>query len=277
MHVLIHHAAELWAVIRAEAAAECGRDPVLADLYARFLLAPADLGAALAALLAAKLHTGSVPDSVLAGALAEGPARDPALVGAAARDLRAAFERDPACTSYSSAFLFFKGFHALQTHRFAHRLWRDDRRALAQFLQNRSSEVFAVDIHPAASIGAGILLDHATGVVVGETAVIGDDVSLLHEVTLGGTGKDTGDRHPKIESGVFIGAGAKVLGNVRIGRGAKVGAGSVVVNDVAPFQTVTGVPAKSGRRSQPPFSLPQPGSATPLFGAEGEGWIDFVI
>jgi serine O-acetyltransferase len=159
-------------------------------------------------------------------------------------DIRAIRDRDPAAKRFSEPFLYFKGFHALQTHRVAHWLWLEGRHALALFLQNRTSEVFAVDIHPAARIGNGILMDHATGVVVGETAVIEDNVSILHEVTLGGTGKAEGDRHPKVRHGVLIGAGAKILGNVEVGRGAKVGAGSVVLEDVPPHCTVAGVPAK---------------------------------
>lgn len=159
-------------------------------------------------------------------------------------DIRAITERDPAATRFSEPLLYFKGFHALQTHRVAHWLWSEGRRELALFLQSRASEVFGVDIHPAARIGKGILVDHATGVVVGETAVVEDNVSILHEVTLGGTGKDCGDRHPKVRHGVLIGAGAKILGNVEVGEGAKIGAGSVVLEDVPAHATVAGVPAK---------------------------------
>jgi serine O-acetyltransferase len=141
-------------------------------------------------------------------------------------------------------FLFFKGFQALETWRVAHWLWHRNRQSLALFLQSRISEVFGLDIHPAAIIGCGILIDHGTGVVIGETAVVGDNVSMLHEVTLGGTGKQTGNRHPKIESGVLLGAGAKVLGNIRIGAGSKVAAGSVVLSNVEGHTTVAGIPAK---------------------------------
>jgi serine O-acetyltransferase len=141
-------------------------------------------------------------------------------------------------------FLFFKGFHALQAYRVAHWLWKQKRNSLALFLQNRISCVFAVDIHPAARIGKGIMFDHATGIVIGETAVVEDNVSIMQSVTLGGTGKEHGDRHPKVRSGVLISAGAKVLGNIEIGECAKVGAGSVVLKDVAPRTTVAGVPAK---------------------------------
>ncbi len=167
----------------------------------------------------------------------------PCIVCQAARDMVAMHERDPACFSILEPLLFFKGFLALSTYRVAHRLWLDGRRWLALYLQSISSEAFAVDIHPAARIGCGILLDHATSFVVGETAIIEDNVSILHEVTLGGTGKETGDRHPIVRSGVLLGAGAKILGRVEIGTGAKVGAGSVVLNDVASHTTVAGVPA----------------------------------
>jgi serine O-acetyltransferase len=160
------------------------------------------------------------------------------------RDLRAVVERDPACDSLTTALLFYKGYHALAVHRFAHILWSNQRRPLARWLQNRSSEVLAVDIHPAARLGCGIFIDHATGIVIGETSVVDDDVSLLHEVTLGGTGKQSGDRHPKVGKGVMIGAGAKILGNITLGEGSKVGAGSVVLRPVPSGCTVVGVPAQ---------------------------------
>ena len=166
-------------------------------------------------------------------------------MGASVRaDIQAVVARDPACRGFSVPLLYFKGFHSIQAYRVAHHYWVRDRKALALYLQSRISEVFAVDIHPGARIGKGILFDHATSIVIGETTVIDDDFSMLHEVTLGGTGKAGGDRHPKIGRGVLIGAGAKVLGNVTIGEGAKVGAGSVVLDDVPPHCTVAGVPAK---------------------------------
>ncbi|KAG6537587.1 hypothetical protein ZIOFF_002681 [Zingiber officinale] len=141
-------------------------------------------------------------------------------------------------------FLYYKGFLALQTHRVAHRLWAEGRRGAALLLQSRSSEVFAVDIHPGARIGAGVLLDHATGVVIGETAVVGNGVSLLHAVTLGGTGKEGGDQHPKISDGVLVGAGTQILGNVTVAEGAQIGAGSVVLKAVPPRTTAVGNPAR---------------------------------
>ncbi|MDR3424095.1 MAG: serine O-acetyltransferase [Alphaproteobacteria bacterium] len=168
----------------------------------------------------------------------------PDLVETAAIDLNAVMQRDPAVTEALTPFLYFKGFHALQTHRAAHWLWENGEKDTALFLQNRSSVLYATDIHPAAKIGKGIMLDHATGLVIGETAVVEDDVSMLHNVTLGGTGKEHGDRHPKIRAGVMIGAGAKILGNVEIGTGACIAAGSVVLKNVPPHTKVAGVPAK---------------------------------
>lgn len=166
-------------------------------------------------------------------------------IGTSARiDLAATLERDPACHRAIEPFLYFKGFHAIQTHRFAHALFEQGRRDLAFYLQSRSSQVFQVDINPRVPMGKGIMLDHGTGVVIGETAVVGDYVSILQGVTLGGTGKEDGDRHPKVSSGVMLGAGAKILGNITIGECARVAAGSVVLKDVPARKTVAGVPAK---------------------------------
>jgi serine O-acetyltransferase len=159
-------------------------------------------------------------------------------------DITAVVDRDPACTRVIEPVLYFKGFHAIQTHRLAHALWKGGRRDLALYLQSRASEVFQTDIHPAAAIGKGIFLDHATGLVVGSTATIGDNVSMLHDVTLGGTGKENADRHPKIRHGVLIGAGAKILGNIEIGHCARIAAGSVVLSSVPHNKTVAGVPAR---------------------------------
>ena len=163
---------------------------------------------------------------------------------AARRDLLAVCDRDPACNRYSEPFLYYKGYQGLQAYRIAHWLWQRQRTAMALYFQHRIACEFDVDIHPAARIGRGIMLDHATGLVIGETAVVGNNVSILQSVTLGGTGKEEGDRHPKIGNGVLISAGAKILGNIRVGEGAKVGAGSVVLEDVPPHTTVAGVPAK---------------------------------
>src|SRR5204862_6089122 len=168
----------------------------------------------------------------------------PRIVSVAEDDLKAVFERDPACRGYVQPFLFFKGFLALQTQRVAHWLWSEGRETLAFYLQSRMSEMFQVDAHPATKIGRGVFIDHGTGIVLGETAVIGDDVSMLHGVTLGGTGAERGDRHPKIGKGVLLGAGAKVLGNIKVGDYAKVASGSVVLKEVPPGCTAAGVPAR---------------------------------
>jgi serine O-acetyltransferase len=169
---------------------------------------------------------------------------DPSIGDAMRADIVAVHDRDPACNRYLEPLLYFKGFQAVQTHRMAHQLWKMDRRDFAYYLQSRASVVYSVDIHPAAHIGRGIFIDHAHGVVIGETAVVEDNVSLMQDVTLGGTGKETGDRHPKIRHGVLIGAGAKILGNIEIGHCSRVAAGSVVLHDVPPNRTVAGVPAK---------------------------------
>jgi serine O-acetyltransferase len=169
---------------------------------------------------------------------------DPSIGDAMRADIVAVHDRDPACNRYLEPLLYFKGFQAVQTHRMAHQLWKMDRRDFAYYLQSRSSVVYSVDIHPAARIGRGIFIDHAHGIVIGETAVVEDNVSLMQDVTLGGTGKETGDRHPKIRHGVLVGAGAKILGNIEIGHCSRVAAGSVVLHDVPPNRTVAGVPAK---------------------------------
>ena len=233
----------LWAKLRAEAERLCVEEPELRHLVDDVVLSRGSLAEALAARLARRLAREDMPRTMLEPLFVEILSGDERIVHACGRDLLAMYERDPACFSPLEPLLFFKGFMALTTYRISHKLWRNGRRWLALYLQSISSEVFSTDIHPAARIGCGILLDHATSFVVGETAIIEDDVSILHEVTLGGTGKDTGDRHPIIRSGVLIGAGAKILGRVEIGTHAKVGAGSVVLNDVPPHTTVAGVPA----------------------------------
>ncbi len=232
-----------WETLRHEAVRVTMEEPTLKHLVHDVILSRETLGAALGARLARRLAREDMPRASMEPLLTGVFEAHPEIVHAATRDLLAMFERDPACFSPLEPVLFFKGFLALTTYRVSHQLWREDRRWLALYFQSVASEAFAVDIHPAARIGCGILLDHATSFVVGETAIIEDDVSILHEVTLGGTGKESGDRHPIIRSGVLIGAGAKILGRVEIGSGAKIGAGSVVLNDVAPHQTVAGVPA----------------------------------
>jgi serine O-acetyltransferase len=234
---------DLWAAIRDEAARVAASEPALWPLLHGVVLDQPNLGASLSARLARKLAREDMTRQELAPVLARIYADHPELVASAAADIRAITERDPACHSPLQPLLFFKGFMAISTYRISHYLWGQGREPLAFYFQSLASEVFGVDIHPAARIGCGILLDHATSFVVGETAIIEDNVSILHEVTLGGTGKETGDRHPIVRSGVLLGAGAKILGRVEIGEGAKVGAGSVVLTDVPPHKTVAGVPA----------------------------------
>ncbi len=233
----------VWETLRSEAARVAEEEATLYHLVDDVILSRETFAAALGARLARRLAREDMQRVVMEPLLTGVFESHPHIVHSASRDLLAMFERDPACFSPLEPLLFFKGFLALTTYRVSYQLWQDDRRWLALYFQSLASETFAVDIHPAARIGCGILLDHATSFVVGETAIIEDDVSILHEVTLGGTGKATGDRHPIIRSGVLLGAGAKILGRVEIGTGAKVGAGSVVLNDVAPHTTVAGVPA----------------------------------
>jgi serine O-acetyltransferase len=209
---------------------------------------------ALSFILANKLDSSTVPAVTLRDLIDEAYSNDPDIGVAIRADIEAVVTRDPACRGYSHPLLYFKGFHSIQAYRAAHYYWQNDRKPLALYMQSRISEAFAVDIHPGARLGKGLFFDHATSIVIGETAVVDDDFSMLHEVTLGGSGKAGGDRHPKIRRGVMIGAGAKVLGNIVIGEGAKIGAGSVVLEDVPPHCTVAGVPAK--RIGYPAYALP---------------------
>jgi serine O-acetyltransferase len=236
--------AGLWQQVRENAREVARKEPQLTSLLDDVVLKQPCLGASLGVRLARKLAREDMTREELTPLLAGIFQGQSHLVESAARDLCAIVERDPACDSPLQPLLFFKGFMAISTYRVSHHLWTHGRKELALYFQSLASEVFAVDIHPAARIGCGILLDHATSFVVGETAIIEDNVSILHEVTLGGSGKQTGDRHPIVRSGVLLGAGAKVLGRVEIGEGAKVGAGSVVLNDVSPHTTVAGVPAQ---------------------------------
>jgi len=237
-------AGSLWKAMRKEVQARAEFEPIMTTYFQAVVLNHEDLKGALSFLLASKLDSSVVSSMALREIIQEALEAEPAITQAVEIDIKAIRERDPACNSYSTPFLFYKGFHALQVHRVAHWLWSQERHSLAFFLQNQISTIFNVDIHPAAKIGCGIMFDHATGLVVGETAVIEDDVSILHGVTLGGTGKDSGDRHPKVRKGVLIGANASIIGNLEIGEGAKIGAGSVVMKDVPAHVTVAGVPAK---------------------------------
>lgn len=234
----------VWQRICAEAEAAVRTEPLLGGLVHHSVLHHDRLEQALAYRMAMKLQSAEMSDQMLREIADRAFAAAPALVDAARADIVAIFDRDPACHRFLQPLLFFKGFQAIQAHRVGNWLWREGRRDLAYFLQMRASEVFGVDIHPGARIGRGLMIDHAHSIVIGETAVVGDNVSMLHSVTLGGTGKEEEDRHPKIEDGVLIGAGAKVLGNITVGHCSRIAAGSVVLEDVAPKKTVAGVPAR---------------------------------
>jgi serine O-acetyltransferase len=230
--------------IRLEAEAAVRREPELAGFLMASVLNHDTLESAIVHRIAARLDHQDVPGDLVRHAFMDEIGRDPGVGEAFRADITAVLDRDPACMRFIEPLLYFKGFHAIQTHRLAHALLKRGRTDFALWLQSRSSEVFQTDINPAARIGKGIFLDHATGLVVGATAVIEDDVSILHGVTLGGTGKERGDRHPKIRWGVLLGAGAKVIGNIEVGHCARVAAGSVVLNDVPHNKTVAGVPAR---------------------------------
>ena len=235
---------DLWPLMREEAQRKSIEEPILGSYFHATILNHATLGDALSFRLASKLDNPMLPTMLIRDVIAEAMDNDETLLSCAEIDVLATYTRDPACDELSTPFLFYKGFHALQAHRVAHWLWGQGRKTLAQFFQNQISVTLGVDIHPAATLGSGIMFDHATGIVIGETAVVEDDVSMLHSVTLGGTGKTTGDRHPKIRKGVLLSSGCKIIGNIEVGTNAKVGAGSVVLEDVPPNVTVAGVPAK---------------------------------
>src|SRR5262249_36863555 len=234
----------VWARIRGEAEEVARREAELATFIYSTILHHSTLEAAVVHRITERLDHPDVSAELIRQTYHEALEDQPSIGIAFRADIAATYDRDPATDRFIEPVLYFKGFHAIQTHRLAHWLWGKGRRDFAYYLQSRSSAAFQTDIHPAAPIGRGIFLDHATGLVVGETAVIEDDVSILHDVTLGGTGKDHGDRHPKIRSGVMLGAGAKVIGNIEIGHCARVAAGSVVLKSVPHNTTVAGVPAK---------------------------------
>lgn len=234
----------LWESLRAEAQEASKSEPVLASFYHAIILNHASFTAAISFHLANKLDSQALPAMMIREVFEQAMLADPQIEIAMQADIIAHRERDPACKNLCMPFLFFKGYHALQSWRVAHWLWQQGRCSLALFFQNQISQVFDVDIHPGATIGKSIMIDHATGVVIGETAVIEDEVSMLHGVTLGGSGCAKKDRHPKVRRGVLIGVGAKILGCIEIGVGAKIGAGSLVLEDVDPHTTVAGVPAK---------------------------------
>ena len=234
----------VWEKIRNEAQAVVENDKVMAGLVYDAILNHNSLEQSLAYHLSQRLDHSDIDASILDRTFNEIIENDETFRQTLRIDLAAVFERDPACNRLMEPLLYFKGFHALQTYRFAHRLWHSGSKDLALYLQSQSARIFGVDIHPNATIGKGIMFDHASGLVIGETAEIGDYTSILHGVTLGGSGKESGDRHPKIGSSVMIGAGAKILGNIRVGCCARIAAGSVVLSDVPKESTVAGVPAK---------------------------------
>lgn len=257
MSVLID---QVWLHIRQEASLLAKQEPMLASFFHSTILAHHRLEQVLGYILANKLANPIMQAISLKEIIDEAYQAFPELVEYAAYDIQAVRQRDPAVSLWSTPLLYLKGFHALQSYRVTHYLWQQGRKALAIYLQNQISVAFDVDIHPAAQIGHSIMLDHATGIVVGETSVIENNVSILQGVTLGGTGKETGDRHPKIREGVMIGAGAKILGNIEIGRYAKIGAGSVVLQAVPAHSTAAGVPAKIigvNEQNQPAFEMNQ--------------------
>lgn len=254
----------IWSQIRTEASEAMAAEPALGSFIFATVLSHGKLEEAICHRLAQRLNHTDVDAGLIAQTFQSVLENDPAIGTTLRADLAAVYDRDPACTRYLDPILYFKGFHALVTHRFAHQLWKAGRHDFALYLQSQSSRMFGVDIHPAARFGKGIMLDHATGLVIGETAMVGDNCSLLHGVTLGGSGKETGDRHPKIEDNVLIGAGAKVLGNIRVGHCSRIAAGSVVLADVPPKVTVAGVPA----RVVGPAGCPEPGRAME------QTWID---
>ena len=249
-----------WDRIVDEAKSSLIKEPLLSSLVHSSILHHRNLEQALSYRVAYKLSTTEMPEQMLREISDEAMRGDGEISSCARADLVAVTERDPACNSFIQPLLFFKGFQAIQAYRVGHWLWKAGRKDMAYYFQSRISEVFNLDIHPAAVIGHGIMIDHAHSIVIGETAVVGNNVSMLHSVTLGGTGKQDDDRHPKIGDGVLIGAGAKVLGNIKVGHSSRIAAGSVVLHDVPPCKTVAGVPAKivgSAGCDQPSVSMDQ--------------------
>jgi serine O-acetyltransferase len=235
----------LWTHIRQEAEEMLARESALASLLLSAVIDRRSFEEAVIHRVSARLGNGAVSADLIASAFLRALDADPAIGEGFRADIKAIVERDPACGRLIEPLLFFKGFHAIESHRLAHRLWAQGQIDLALYLQSRSSDAFQTDIHPAARFGRGVFLDHATGLVVGATAVVEDDVSILQNVTLGGTGKESGDRHPKVRRGVMIGAGAKILGNIEIGACSRIAAGSVVLHPVPRNVTVAGVPARA--------------------------------
>jgi serine O-acetyltransferase len=234
----------VWDRVRSEAEEIVANEPLLGGMVHSCILHHSKLELALAYRMSMKLASGEVSEQILREIADEAYLSDPYLADAARADIVAVSERDPACSRFVQPLLYFKGFQAIQAYRVGHWLWQQGQKDMAYLFQMRISETFGVDIHPAAKIGKGLMIDHAHSIVIGETAVVGDNVSMLHSVTLGGTGKEEEDRHPKISNGVLIGAGAKVLGNIKVGCCSRIAAGSVVLKDIPEATTVAGVPAK---------------------------------
>ncbi|MCK0166882.1 serine O-acetyltransferase [Jannaschia sp. S6380] len=234
----------VWEQVVAEAREAIGEEPLLGGMIHTSILHHDTIGKALAYRFAQRLASSEMSEQILRELAEKAFTADPEIVQAARADMVAILDRDPACSRLLQPMLFFKGFQAVLAYRVGHWLWLAGRRDMAYFVQTRVSELYGVDIHPGARIGRGIMIDHAHSIVIGETAVVGDNVSMLHSVTLGGTGKQDDDRHPKIGNGVLIGAGAKVLGNISIGHCSRIAAGSVVLADIPPMKTVAGVPAR---------------------------------
>lgn len=235
---------DFWLSLKKDAQRVADNEPLLASFIHACILTHHNFESSLSFILSNKMADDVMPALAIREVFDEAYLLEPAITEAAIEDIKAVHRRDAAVNDYLTPLIHFKGFHAVQVHRMAHYLWQHGRHQLALFLQSRNSETFGVDIHPAAQIGKGVMFDHATGIVIGETAVVEDNVSILQSVTLGGTGHESGDRHPKVRQGVLVGAGVKILGNIEIGEGSKVGAGSVVLSSVPPHVTVVGVPAK---------------------------------
>lgn len=267
----------LWQQLLAEARRDAEGEPLLAQYLQSAILDRTSLAQALAFQLGNKLGSATLDCSQLYNLVCDTFRHHADALEAVKTDMKAVKERDPACVSYLHCLLNFKGFQACVGYRIGHKLWKEGRILLALVLQSRISEVFGVDIHPAATIGKGVLFDHATGVVIGETAVVGDNVAILHHVTLGGSGKTVGDRHPKIGSGVLIGAGATILGNIKVGDGAKIGAGAVVLTEVPPRTTAVGCPARLVGGKQTPTLLTDVPSETMDHVSFVSEWSDYVI
>ena len=235
---------DLWQSIRQEVQESSDKEPVFARFLDSAVLCHGSLAEVLAFHLADKLASSMMDAPALYEIFLSILCADKGMMHSVEEDILAYYQRDPACQRYCLPLLYYKGFHAIQIHRINHALWQNQQEMLAFFFQNRASQVFGVDIHPAVRMGSGIMCDHGTGLVIGETSVLGNNISLLHGVTLGGSGKEEGDRHPKIHDGVMIGAHASILGNVAVGECARVGAGSVVTSSVPAHATVVGVPAR---------------------------------